>query len=126
MEQLKLLGRRLFLMGGLVLILLLVMDFNNRMADLARLRAQYTREHEQYARMESTAVVLATRIANASSDEAIEDAIREDGRWVRPGDYIVVPLTPVGYEPPPEQPEADEVQPVSYWELWMALFFGAP
>ena len=126
MEQIKLLGRRLFLMGGLALIILLVMDFNNRMADLARLRAQYEREQQTFSEMQATAVGLATQIAFASSDESVDDAIRGDGRWVREGDYIVVPLTPVGYEPQETEAQAADVQPVSYWQLWMALFFDAP
>ncbi|MDH3943077.1 MAG: hypothetical protein OEV06_03150 [Anaerolineae bacterium] len=126
MKQFRLVGRRLFLLLGLALIILLVMDFNNRMADLARLRAQYAREQQQFVDMQATAVGLATRIAYAASDEAVEDAIREDGRWVRPGDFPVIPLTPVGYVPPELAEGEQAAQEVSFWQLWMALFFDAP
>ena len=124
MERIALLAKRIAIVAGLAVIMLLVMDFNNRMADLSRLSAQYDRENRVIVNMRATESSLVTQIAYAGSDDAVEDAVREDGRWVREGEFPVIPLTPVGSEPTPQQPDEGELEQLSYLEIWMALFFG--
>ena len=124
MKHIAVLGRRIMVVMGLGIILLLALDFNNRMVDLATLSALHERESGVIAEMRVTAVHLETQIAYANSDAAVGDAVREDGRWVMPGDFPVIPLTPAGYEPV-ETPLAELApEPMSNWQIWMALFFG--
>ena len=124
MKRISVIGRRIFVFMGLGVILLLVMDFNNRMVDLAKLRALYERESGVIVEMRATESHMETQIAYANSDAAVGDSVREASRWVMPGDYPVIPLTPVGYEPAPEPLAIADPEPLSYWQIWMALFFG--
>ena len=124
MKCISVLGRRIFVFMGLGLILLLIMDFNNRMVDLAKLSSLHERENGVIAEMQATESHLETQIAYANSDAAVGDSVREAGRWVMPGDFPVIPLTPVGYEPEQAPVVTRDPEPLSYWQIWMALFFG--
>jgi len=118
------LGKRVLIFGGMMILILLVMDFNSRMAELTRLRAQHERESEVIEGLRATEVYLETQIAFATSDAAVEAWAREDGRWARPGDYPVVPV-PEGEGALAERAAEEEpAEALSNWQAWMAWFFN--
>jgi hypothetical protein len=108
---------------GLAVLALLVMDFNSRMAELSRLSREKEQVAAQVTDLAVTLTTLQTQIAYATSDQAVLEQAYEQGRLVRPGDVLVVPLAPPGSTPQPEPAPAST--PVTYhkWQYWYALFF---
>ncbi len=112
------------LIGLLVVILILLMsDFNNRMSDLHRLTAQRERAGRQATELVTTQIALETAIAYATSEAAVEEWAYEEGKMVRPGDQPVVPLPENPDRPTPTPQATPQPEPLSRWEVWMALFF---
>ena len=65
-------GKRILVMIGLMVMVLLVTDFNSRMAELTRLQAQETQEIQRRQNLFATQNVLETQIGYANSDAAVE------------------------------------------------------
>jgi cell division protein FtsB len=116
--------RSILVVAGLFLAMLLVMSFNQRMADYQRMRNQLATVRLEATAVMQTQVALVTQVGYASSTEAVEEWAYEDSRWVRPGETLII-LVPVG-EPTPASPAAPP--PVSTelpnWRIWWELFFG--
>ncbi len=114
------------LVVALAVITLMIMDFNSRMAEWRRLTLQKDQVAAQATSLARTQANLETLIAFATSPAGVEKWGYEQGRWVRPGDVLVVPLpesesTPV---PTPVPTLAPEV--VNNWQLWLSLFVDQP
>ena len=107
---------------GFVVLTMLVMDFNNRMADLQRLREQQEIVAARATGLARTQLALETEIAYATSDEAVYAWAYQEGRWVREGDMPVVPLPPPGSTPEPTPVLVVTQEPESNWDIWMSLF----
>jgi cell division protein FtsB len=120
MQGLK--GRQILLIAGLAVLFYLIMDFNNRMAELHRLSAQSERVSAQATSLIATQAYLEEQIAYATSDSAVEEWAREEGRWMRPGDQPVVPLVPPGSTVVPTPTPVVTPERVQNWEVWLALF----
>jgi cell division protein FtsB len=117
---------RQILVGALVVILILLMaEFNNRMTELNHLTEQRERAAFQITSLVQTQVALETQIAHATSVAAVEEWAYEEGKLVRPGDNPIVPLAEGATGKPTPVPvvpiNSDEV--VENWEVWYALFF---
>ena len=108
---------------GLVILALLVMDFNNRMADLQRLSDQRQVVAEQVAELEQTRASLETQIAFATSEGAVRQWAYQEGRWVQQGDLLVVPVSPAESTPVPAATITPTPQPGNNWKIWLSLFF---
>ena len=107
---------------GLVVLTLLVMDFNNRMAELRRLSDKREDVALEATGLRETQVHLETQIAYASSEAAVVEWAYEDGHMVREGENLVIPLEYPGFTPkvtiiPTEIPE-----PESNLQIWYSLF----
>ncbi len=109
---------------GLAVLVVLLGDFNARIAELNRLRREHEQVATQLAGMQGTQAALQTQIVYATSDAAVLENAYEEGRMVRPGDVLVVPLAAETATPVPAQPAAGEQRQHAPWEYWFALFFG--
>jgi hypothetical protein len=109
---------------ALVVLAVLVMDFNNRTADLHRLQADQKDVQARVTAAVETQSYLQTQIVFATSEPAVANWAYEQGHMVRPGDNPVVPVAGAGRTPTPTP--APVVTPVktSPWQAWLALFFG--
>jgi hypothetical protein len=123
-KRLQLLGRRVFIVLGLLFMVLLVMDFNRRMAELARLSAQFENESLEITTIAETQVYLETQIAYATSAPAVEAWARENGRWARSGDFPVVPLPDPNFTPESGAPAFRVDDGLSNWQAWIMWFFN--
>jgi hypothetical protein len=101
----------------------LVMDFNSRMAELRRLSTEADRASGRVTELAKTQSNLETQIAYATSDFIVEEYAYEELKWVRPGDYPIVPLAPSNSTPTPQATLIPQVDTVNNWEIWLALFF---
>jgi hypothetical protein len=104
---------------GVILLLILVIDFNSRMVHLLELRGEL--EIEQ-ARLEELLIeehALQQAIVYAESDEAIAEWAREQNWMGQEGDIVVVPI-PDGSVVLEEATESAEPQEyISNWDAWI-------
>lgn len=116
--------RRLIVFVGILVLVLMVMDFNARLEELNLLRKQAGIVSIQATQAVQTEMALQTQVAYGASDQAVQDWARSEGHFVQPGDQAVVPVGAPGSTPP--QIETPTQQPTSLpnWQVWWNLFFG--
>lgn len=116
--------KRVIVVSLIVILILLLMDFNQRMVLLTKLRGQEKQLTQKYAQLESTLAALEAEIAVAGSDQAVEKWAREEAGMIQEGDIPIVLL------PPSESIVSDigqqtvVIERVEKWEIWQELFFG--
>jgi hypothetical protein len=107
---------------GLVAVLLIIIDINQRLGVAQRLRTSADRAATTVAQLEVENAVLKTQVAYATTDAAVIAWAHESGKLVQPGEVLVVPVvpTPLPTQPPPPAPTP---APPPNWQLWWNVFF---
>jgi len=114
------------LVVGLVVLALLIMDFNSRMAEWRRLTVEKEQVGAEATSMVQTQAFFQTEIAYATSPAGVMEWAYQDGHWVRDGDNLVVPISPDGSTPVATPVPTTRIVQVSNWQLWLSLFFDQP
>ena len=109
---------------GLVAGLLIVLDFNQRLAVAQRLVDARNQAATEVAILEQEESRLQTQVAYATTDVAVIQWAHESGKLVLPGEVLVVPVVPTPSPTPPPLP-ATPPPPPPAWTLWRNLFFDA-
>ena len=109
---------------GLVLLIVLVVDFNRRMEELNRLSSQLDFVRASGTEVMSTQAALVTQVAYASSTQAVEDWAYRDGHWVRDGEKPIGIIPAGNVTPTPALSLAQSTQALPNWRIWWELFFG--
>ena len=120
MDRVPDLVRRTLIFLGLIALILLVTDFNNRMAELARVTAQHSNESRQLTGLVQTEVDLGELIEYATSDEAAEGWARGPADMLQPGDYAFIPSTSEAFTPEVQTAATPAPEPLTNWQIWMA------
>ena len=107
---------------GLIVLTLLVMDFNNRMAEFRRLSDKREDVAVEATNLVQTQVQLETQIAYATSEGAAEEWAYEEGHMVREGENLVIPLEYPGFTPEVTILPTATPEPKSNWQIWVSLF----
>ena len=107
---------------GLVVLTLLVMDFNNRMAGLRRLGDKREDVVIEATDLMHTQVYLETQIAYATSEAAVNEWAYEEGHMVREGENLVIPLEYPGFTPKVTIIPTATPEPESNLQIWFSLF----
>jgi hypothetical protein len=111
---------------GLGILTMLVMDFNTRMADLRRLNGKSIEVAGDATQLRHTEMALETQIAFATSQAAVEHWAYQEGRQVREGEVIIVPIGKSGNDPE-FTPTPTQIAPsTNNWETWLSLFMDSP
>ena len=108
----------MFIIAGVLL-----MDLNYRVSGYFSISAQRDKVETQVYGSWVTREVLKTEIAYANSDAALEKGIREEFKYVKPGDIRVIPLPGASIPPTAVPQEKMPQKSYQYWEYWWALFF---
>ncbi len=124
MKRIRLNDKRILMIGAIVLLIIMMMDFNTRMSELQRLSNERSQLVGRVTELASTEQSIRTQIAYATSDAAVEAWARQEAHMVKPGDVLVVPEAPKDATPVPQVAVAPTPRAVSNWEVWYALFFG--
>ena len=109
---------------ALVLLMLLMMNLNSRLSEYFRLSNTRDKLGAEVGDLRATKLALDTQVAFATSDRAVEEWARSEAHLARPGDKVIIPVTPVGQTPVPQVQVTPTVQSADNWQVWWALFFG--
>jgi len=107
----------------MVLILVVVVDFSQRLAESQRQVESANRARTEVAQLERERAVLQTQVAYATTDAAVIAWAHEHGKMIQPGEVLVVPMIPTAAATPLPAPIAPPPSPPN-WQLWWALFLG--
>jgi hypothetical protein len=116
--------KRIIVLGAISLLVLLMMNLNSRLTEYFRLTSERDKLGTEVAFYRMTKMALETQAAYATSDQAVEDWARDEGKLYHPGDKVIIPLTPEGQTPQPEVKVTPVPTFVENWQVWWALFFG--
>jgi hypothetical protein len=116
--------RRVAVFVGILILVLMVIDFNARLEELNLLKKHAQTLGEQATEAVQTQFALQTQVAYAGSDQAVEDWARGEGHMVQPDDQSVVPVGQPGTTPIQQAQPTPIPTPMSNWQIWWNLFFG--
>jgi cell division protein FtsB len=100
------------------------MGLSARVNELNQLTEQYEMMRTDVLALQATNNDLETRIAFATSIAAVDEYARERGYMVKPGEVLVVPISPNIDTPEPEFIPETTIEPYSNWKIWYQLFFS--
>jgi len=127
MKQLFSSGRFVIALIIIVILVMVVLGLNTRVAELRTMAEEVAIYEERVWALEHTKMALETQIAYATSDPPVVKWAMEDMRWVRPetGEKLIIPRVDPNATPIPEIIETAPTETVSFenWHFWMALFF---
>lgn len=116
--------RRVAIFVGILILVLMVMDFNARLEDLNHLKKQSTIVRIQATQAIQTQMALQTQVSYAGSDQAVQDWALSEGHFSQPGDQPVVPIGQPGTDLIQSVDPTPTPTPMSNWQVWWNLFFS--
>ena len=116
--------RRIAAFAGILVLILMVMDFNSRLETLGVLRKQAAMVSTQATQAMHTQLALQTQVAYASSDQVVHEWARSEGHYIQGGDQPVVPVEEPGPAPAALASPTPLPTQMANWEIWWNLFFG--
>lgn len=116
--------RRIGVLAGIAILVLVVIEFNTRLQELNGLSGEAEIVRAQATQAVQTQMALQTQVAYANSDAAAEDFARGEGHLVQDGDIPVAPVGPAGSAPSATPTPSPVATPMQNWELWWWLLFG--
>ena len=124
MTRLALFIKRFPVVIGILILLLVLFAFTQRIAEYLRLNSQLEREQARLNELVATQSFLVDEISDATSEAAVEEWARQDARWVKDGDFPVIPLAPEGTTPQLEDGPLATPAASSNWNTWMTWLFS--
>ncbi len=116
--------RRVAVFVGILVLVLMVIDFNGRLEELNLLRKHAQELSAQATQVMQTQVALETQVAYSASNQAVEDWARSEGHYTLPQDQPVVPVGQPGTAPIQVATPTPPPTPMPNWQIWWNLFFG--
>lgn len=116
--------RRVLIIAAVIVLVLMVADFNRRLESLNSLNKQAAVRQAQATQAVQTHAALETQVAFAGSTEAVNDWARTEGHYIQEGDQAVVPVGQPGSQPLVTiEPSPTPTAPAN-WQVWWNLFFS--
>ncbi|HMZ07823.1 MAG TPA: hypothetical protein PK078_09415 [Anaerolineales bacterium] len=115
--------RRIAIFAGIFMLILLVIEFNNRLEELNRLTEQREEVRALATQAMQTQIAIQTQVAYAGSTEAVEEWARTEGHYMQEGDQPVIPVGMPGSQPAIVNTPIPLPTPMQNWEIWWALLF---
>lgn len=124
MDRIPINLRRVAMFIGILFLILVIMDFNNRLDDLNRLQKQDGILQAQATQGMQTQAALEVQATYAASDQAVHDWARTEGGYAQPGDQSVIPVGSNNGAPAQPSEPTPSPTPMPNWQTWWNLFFG--
>lgn len=124
-------GLQVMFAAILAIGLILGLNFTSLVSAGQPLQQLYSKVTTEIDQLERERAELIRERDYVESDAYVEQWARDEGKMVRPGDTLIIPVpdetaTEATPEPRPSVPlETGAGQPQT-WELWWALFFDSP
>ena len=115
--------RNILIVIGLVIAVVLLVDFNRRMEELNRLTTKLEAVRAEGTTVMQTQAALVTQVAYATSDAAVDQWAYEN-RWVRVGEHPLELVPSGNVTATPEPPLLNQPENLPNWRTWWELFFG--
>lgn len=115
--------RNLLIVLGILLAVVLLVDFNRRMEEANRIDAQLSAVRAEATAGMQTQEALVTQVAYASSDTAVEEWAYQ-GKWVRPGEHPIGLIGQGAESATPTSTASSASEQMPNWRIWWELFFG--
>ena len=106
---------------GFAILVLLVMDFNNRMAELRRLTADKEVISARVTSLVETQTSLETQVTYATSEAAVYYWAYNFAHLGKEGDVLVVPIQVEGSLPQPTPAPVVTPEVIQNWQVWLTL-----
>lgn len=112
--------------------LILAINFSSRISDSRPLQEAYDRVSADLDRLRVERERLTALRDYVLSDGYVENWARDNGKMIRPGEILVVPVPSGAIEEAIIAPQVviDQIrtlpEPVEPWELWWQVFFDSP
>jgi hypothetical protein len=117
-------ARRVAVFVGILVLILIVMDFNARLEELNLLKTQAGIARTQATQAMQTQFVLQTQVAFASSEQIVDEWARSEAHYIQQGDQPVVPVAVPGATTQVLQSPTPQPSPKPNWQIWWELFFA--
>jgi len=119
MKTLRASWKRVIKIGGVILLLLMVMDLNSRMVQMYSLQGEMEAELSRVQELEAIEAQLDKQIVYASSDDIVAGWARAHNWMQKEGDFLVA-LLPSGERPPEPLTESFRAEmDLDNWDAWM-------
>ncbi|HMK08482.1 MAG TPA: hypothetical protein VK449_05560 [Anaerolineales bacterium] len=116
--------QRVAIVVGVVAALLILGDLNRRMENARQMERDAVALASQVAALEGQQVQLQTQVAGVSSEAMIESWAHGEGKMVRSGETLIIPMAPAGAATPAPPAPTPYPRPPSPWLVWRELLFG--
>jgi len=121
MSKLGRVWRPALILIGFAILVLLVMDFNNRMAELRRLTAEKEVISARVTSLVETQTSLETQVTYATSEAAVYYWAYNFAHLGQEGDVLVVPIQVEGSLPQPTPTPVVTPEVIQNWQVWLTL-----
>ncbi len=124
LDKLKFDSRRFIVYAVFFVLFFILMGLSSRFAELNKQNEQKDLMNTEVMALRATNDVLETKITYATSEVAVEEYAREEGYMVKPGEVLVIPISPYKITPSPEYVPTPTTKPLTNLEIWYQLFFS--
>ncbi len=123
-KSIKINTKRLLLIAVIALLVLMMLDFNNRTRTMYALEAQQSMLETRQVQLQQTKDKVEAQIAYATSAQALEEWAREKNKQINSGDIPIILSAPEGVTPTPTPQPTLQTVNFAPWEIWRELIFG--
>ena len=123
-KSVKINTKRFLLVAVIALLVLMMLDFNNRTRTMYALEAQQSMLETRQVLLQQTKDKLEAQIAYATSDQALEEWSREKNKQINSGDVPIILSAPEDVTPTPTPQPTQQTVNFSPCEIWRELIFG--
>jgi len=123
-KSIKINTKRLLLIGIIAILVLMMLDFNNRTQTMYALEAQQVMLETRQVQLQQTKDKLEAQIAYATSAQALEEWAREKNKQINSGDIPIILSAPENVTPTPTPQPTQQTVNFTNWEIWRELIFS--
>jgi hypothetical protein len=116
--------QRVAIVVGIIAALFILGDLNHRMEEARQMERDARSLATQVAGLESQSVALQTQMAGVTSEAILESWAHSEGKLVRQGEKLIIPIAPPGAPTPGVPTPTPYPEPPSPWLVWRELLFG--
>ncbi|MFH2039458.1 MAG: hypothetical protein ABIJ65_08500 [Chloroflexota bacterium] len=124
MDQLKNNYKKVAYVFGIIILIIVVVKFQQRISEMNHLEGQRNLIQTQEAFVMQTQESLIAKLAYVNSDEAVKAWAYSEGRWYLPNETPIIIVPAGNATSTPDGLEVTPIKTIENWQVWWELFFG--